>query len=104
MSTNIFNQKQAKADIIEILPILSDEKLSTNVPLIEYGADSLDIVNLLIKMEEKYQVRFNLKGLTVDSITINSLSNMLSNRKTANLPVYTPAVRKAESEKNSIVR
>ena len=54
MSHNISYKQQLTQEIWDFLPFLAGEKLSENVPLAKYGANSLDVVDMLIKMEEKH--------------------------------------------------
>lgn len=82
MSHNISYKQQITQEIWKFLPFLDGEKLSTNTPLADYGASSLEIADMLIKMEETHNIRFKLDGLTTDNITLLNIAKMLKARPT----------------------
>lgn len=82
MAHNISYKQQITQEIWKFLPFLDGEKLSENTPLADYGASPLDIASMLIKMEEKHNIRFKLEGLTTDNITLLNIARMLKARPT----------------------
>ena len=75
---NTVNALQITADVFKILPVLGGEKIAPSEQLTKYGADSLDIVNLLTGLEKKYGVKFDLSGVKMSDITISNLAKMVS--------------------------
>lgn len=75
------NALQITADVYKILPVLSGEKIAPSEQLTKYGADSLDIVQLLTGLENKYNVKFDLSNVKISDITIANLSKMVSTAK-----------------------
>jgi hypothetical protein len=92
MSNNISYKQQLTQEIWNFLPFLDGEKLSVNTPLADYGASPLDIASMLIKMEEKHNIKFNLGGLTTDNITLLNIAKMLKARQTGQ-----PAIQRMKS-------
>ena len=82
MPHNISYKQKITEDVWKFLPILNGEELSANTPLIKYGANSLDIVDLIIKLEDKYHVKFQLQNLTTQNITILTIAKMLKAKPT----------------------
>ena len=103
MSNNISYKQKIITDVWKFLPILDGEELAVNTPLVKYGADALDIANMLVRMEETYNIKFKLNGLTIDDITILNIAKMLKHRPISQ-PIVDNMKNIAARESKSIIR
>lgn len=89
--SNPINSLTMTADVYQILPILGGEKIAPSESLMKYGINSLDIVNLLIGLENKYGIKFNLRNVKISDITVCNLAKMVAGAK-SNVDIQTRIV------------
>jgi acyl carrier protein len=71
MQTNELNAC-VKEMIAQTLSI-DEKEIDAAQPLSNYGLNSIDLIDIVVKLESKFQVRFDPK--TMKDLTVNSLVN-----------------------------
>lgn len=63
------------------IPALNHEKISDNDDLFQLGLNSINIIEMIVKIEEAFGIEFDDEGLTLEGLqTINKLENYIKNK------------------------
>ncbi|MBF0299592.1 MAG: acyl carrier protein [Oligoflexia bacterium] len=70
------NTSEITLSILELLNLQQDSSIDCNLPFTHYGIDSIRLVELILKLQKKYSIRFTASDL-VNFKSINDISRSL---------------------------